>query len=124
MGCDSGKAQLGPVDVKKLQRIARLLKRNSQLRVRIEAYTDNGGANAHNEEPLERLANAVSCDLIERGGDAGRIQAQIREEDSPVGCVETAKVRQLHHRVQILFSDAEGQFNPATQRSPNGSSRA
>ncbi|MGO8856264.1 MAG: OmpA family protein [Steroidobacteraceae bacterium] len=119
----SGKAQLEPTDVDKLERIAALLQVHPYLRVMIEADKDTRSTHAHNEGLSQRLANAVLCDLIESGGDAARIRARVREEDSPVGCLETAKVRQLHRRIQILFSDAEGEFNPATEKSPSGSPR-
>lgn len=119
----SGKAQLEPADDDKLEQIAGLLIVYSHLRVVIEADVDARSTHAHNEGLSQRLANAVLCDLIEGGGDAARIQARVREEDSPVGWVETAKVRQLHRRIRILFSDAEGQFNPATEALPVGRRR-
>jgi len=112
----SGKAQLECADVDKVERIAFLLKVHSRLRIVIAADTHNRSTPAYNDGLLQGLADTVLCNLIECGADAARIRTRVQEENSSVGCVETAKVRQLHGRIQILFSDAEGEFNSAARR--------
>jgi flagellar motor protein MotB len=122
--CTSWKARLESADADKLERVAGLLEAHSRLRVLIEAHSDNLGTGTDREVLSQNLAYAVLRDLIECGSDAGRVRATVRDEPVFRGSGENAKVRELHRRIHIIFSDADGQFNPATDRAFSGSSRA
>lgn len=84
-----------------LKTIGALLKRNPHLLVRIENYIDKRDSGAHLEKVSQMQANAVLRDLTSSGADESQIQAQ--------GQVDTS----TNPRVEIIFSNAEGEFHPA-----------
>lgn len=84
-----------------LQKIADVLKANPHVRVQIENYSEKRGPKRRMEELAQEHAGAVLRNLISKGADEDRIQAQ--------GRVDPA----TKPRVEITFSNAEGEFHPA-----------
>ncbi|MCW7536332.1 OmpA family protein [Aquabacterium sp. A7-Y] len=109
---DVGQATLKPGAERTLERVAELLKQHPERRLLIEGYTDSTGSETTNLELSRQRAEAVQRVLTARGVGAERIEVQPRGEAYPVANNETAAGRQLNRRVELLFSDEQGQIEP------------
>lgn len=107
---DTAQANLKPGAALTLNRLAKFLNENSQTRVLIEGHTDSRGATEYNEDLSRRRAAAVADALEIRGVPAQRYNVVGRGEALPVANNETPEGRQRNRRVEIVFSDASGQF--------------
>lgn len=93
-----------------LDRVAAFMKEHSSVEVRIEGHTDSQGSDSYNDALSERRAAAVAHALSSRGVDPSRIQAVGRGKALPVATNDTQAGRQQNRRVEIIFSDLQGQF--------------
>ncbi len=84
-----------------LEQMHGFLSRNPEVRVKIIGHTDNVGSDAFNQKLSEGRANAVRDDLIERGIDPSRIEAEGRGEKQPVDTNDTEEGRQNNRRVEV-----------------------
>ena len=84
-----------------LQALYMYLARNPQVRIRIIGHTDNVGKAAANQKLSDGRAHEVMKDLIERGIDPERIQAEGRGESQPIDTNDTEEGRQNNRRVEI-----------------------
>ena len=84
-----------------LQDLYMYLARNPKVHIRIVGHTDNVGKDAANQKLSEGRANEVMKDLIERGIDPERIQAEGRGESQPIDTNDTEVGRQNNRRVEI-----------------------
>lgn len=82
-------------------KIAELLKANLQLRILIEDYGNTRRSKTHAQEVSQMHADAVLRELTSNGVDPAKIQAQGRVGDPH------------NPRVEIIFSNAAGDFRPA-----------
>lgn len=105
---DSGRAELQPGAMLTLDRLAEVLRNNPERRVQIEGFTDSQGGDAYNLDLASRRAAAVRSALVSRGVSIDRIEALAYGEAYPVATNDTAAGRQLNRRVEIVFSDAQG----------------
>lgn len=93
-----------------VSRLAQFLQSHPDIKVRIEGHTDSTGSDAYNQTLSERRAEAVALALQGRGVAVQRIQAIGRGKSAPVAGNDTAAGRQQNRRVEVIFSDAQGQF--------------
>jgi outer membrane protein OmpA-like peptidoglycan-associated protein len=93
-----------------VSRLAQFLQNHPDIKVRIEGHTDSTGGDAYNQSLSERRAEAVALALEARGITVQRIQAIGRGKSAPVAGNDTAAGRQQNRRVEIIFSDTQGQF--------------
>ena len=77
------------------------LARNPKVQIKIIGHTDNVGKDAANQKLSEGRANAVLKELIERGIDKARIEAEGRGESQPIDTNDTEEGRQNNRRVEI-----------------------
>jgi outer membrane protein OmpA-like peptidoglycan-associated protein len=77
------------------------LARNPKVRIKIIGHTDNVGKDAANQKLSDGRANEVMKDLIERGIDPTRMEAEGRGETQPIDTNETEEGRQNNRRVEI-----------------------
>lgn len=77
------------------------LERNPEIRIKIMGYTDNVGKDAANQRLSEGRAQAVREDLIKRGIDASRIEAEGYGETRPIDTNDTEEGRQNNRRVEV-----------------------
>jgi len=77
------------------------LARNPKVRIKIIGHTDNVGKDEANQKLSDGRANAVMKDLIERGIDPTRLQAEGRGESQPIDTNDTDEGRQNNRRVEI-----------------------
>ena len=104
-------ARLKPEGIRMVQRLSQVLQENPQQKVLIEGYTDSTGSRAHNQQLSERRAGAVSSALQLDGIASTRIIVRGHGEDAPAADNTNAENRQRNRRVEVLFSDLNGNFS-------------
>ncbi len=77
------------------------LARNPQVRIKIIGHTDSVGKDDANQKLSDGRANAVKKDLIERGIEPERLEAEGRGETQPIDTNDTEEGRQNNRRVEI-----------------------
>jgi outer membrane protein OmpA-like peptidoglycan-associated protein len=107
---DTGSDVLKPGADDALNRVAQFLQGQSNVKLRIEGHTDSRGSSSYNEALSQRRADAVYHALVSRGVDSARIQAVGRGMQLPVASNDTAEGRQQNRRVELIFSNQQGQF--------------
>ena len=107
-----GKARLRGGGVRSLERVAGVLKNYPERRVLVEAFTDSQGNEDYNVELSRRRADAVKDQLEALGLPDRRVETRAYGEAFPVADNNTAEGRQQNRRVELVFSDGNGQFNP------------
>jgi outer membrane protein OmpA-like peptidoglycan-associated protein len=107
---DTGQATLKPGANLVLDRLATFMQQNPQTNVRIEGHTDSTGSPDFNQALSQRRADAVAVALENRGLSADRVRTIGRGQDFPVASNSSAAGRQQNRRVEIVFSDPNGQF--------------
>lgn len=106
---DPGQARLRGAAAHIGERLAAVLREHPERRVRIEAATDGAGSPASSPDLSHRRAEAVRQALVERGVAVDRIEVGGRPATAPLAGYAPAAGLQ-NRRVEILFSDARGQF--------------
>jgi len=99
-----------------LDRLAKYMQASPGTKIIVEGHTDNTGSESTNDDLSARRALAVAKGLESRGIAADRIEAVGRGEHYPVASNTTAAGRQQNRRVEVVFSDEKGQFNPSAAR--------
>ena len=77
------------------------LERNPEIRIKIMGHTDNVGKDAANQRLSEGRAEAVREDLIKRGINETRIEAEGYGETRPIDTNDTEEGRQNNRRVEV-----------------------
>lgn len=97
---DFNKAILRKESYLELNRLAKLLSSNPNLKIEISGHTDSIGTAAYNDKLSQKRAEAVVAYLTTKSGaDASRISLKHYGEAAPVSSNSTAKGRQLNRRV-------------------------
>jgi outer membrane protein OmpA-like peptidoglycan-associated protein len=107
---DTGGDTLKPGADELVSRLSQFLQNHPDIKVRIEGHTDSIGSDSYNEALSQRRAQAVASALENRGVPATRLEAVGRGKNAPVAGNDTSAGRQQNRRVEIIFSDAQGQF--------------
>ena len=107
---DTDSDLLKPGADQQIDRVAQFLQGQSSVKLRIEGHTDSTGSSSFNEALSQRRANAVYQALVSDGVDSTRIQAVGRGMQLPVATNDTAAGRQQNRRVELIFSNQQGQF--------------
>jgi outer membrane protein OmpA-like peptidoglycan-associated protein len=102
------RAQLNSGGIRNVQKLADFLAQYPQYKVLVEGYTDSTGSDSHNQELSERRASTVQLALLETGISSDRVQPRGYGESFPVAGNDNAASRQLNRRVEIVFSDENG----------------
>ncbi|MGA3159150.1 MAG: OmpA family protein [Steroidobacteraceae bacterium] len=107
---DSGSSSLKTGADEVIARLSQFLQNHPSIMVRIEGHTDSLGSDSHNETLSLRRAEAVASALQNDGIDSARIEVLGRGRSAPIAGNGTGAGRQLNRRVEIIFSDSQGQF--------------
>ena len=111
---DTGQATLKPGANLVIGRLATFLNSNPQTKIMIEGHTDSRGTDEYNDALSERRARAVADALSVRGVAQDSLRTMGRGKAYPVASNDTPEGRQQNRRVEIIFSDASGQFAQAS----------
>ncbi len=84
-----------------LNKAAEALLANPQIRVEVQAHTDDRGRKAYNQKLSEKRAASVRDYLIAQGVDASRMTAKGYGESQPVADNSTAAGRAKNRRVEL-----------------------
>jgi outer membrane protein OmpA-like peptidoglycan-associated protein len=109
----TGKATLQPGAHLQLDRLASFLKDHPKEKVLIEGSTDSTGSAEYNQKLSGARAQAVAQALQLRGVQEDQYQTIGLGEAYPVASNDTSAGRQQNRRVDIVFSNASGQFSEA-----------
>ena len=85
-----------------LQDLYTLLSDNPKIRIRIIGHTDNVGREKANQILSEGRANSVRDDMISRGIDPSRIEAEGRGMTQPIDTNDTEQGRANNRRVEFV----------------------
>ncbi len=100
----TNKTQILPESEEALQTLYEYLtdEQNVGRRIRIVGHTDNVGKDAANQRLSEGRANAIRNELINRGIEPARIEAEGKGEKEPVDTNDTEEGRANNRRVEIV----------------------
>ena len=107
---DTGQASLKPGADRSLNRLATFLSGHPDTKIMIEGHTDSRGSDDYNLNLSQRRADAVASALESRGLSADHVQTRGLGKSFPVASNDTPEGRQQNRRVEIVFSDASGNF--------------
>lgn len=85
----------------KLDRVVKVMKTNTNMRIKIHAHTDPLGSNTYNKELSKRRGYTVYTYLLEKGIDSDRIEIATYGEDHPV--VEAESIYENVHNRRVEF---------------------
>ncbi len=97
------KAYLKKESLDIIDRLVKIMKSNSQLKVEVQGYTDSTGSAAHNQKLSERRADAVVAYMIKSGISPERVKAVGFGEKKPVADNKTPSGRRKNRRTEFVF---------------------
>jgi outer membrane protein OmpA-like peptidoglycan-associated protein len=107
---DAGHSDLNISATRSVLKMVQFLQLNPRRIVRIEGYTDSRGDAQENLELSQARAQAVADVLVDLGVDAKRIELQGHGQSFPVTENASDKGRAQNRRVEVVFSDEQGQL--------------
>ncbi|HEY6456157.1 MAG TPA: OmpA family protein [Steroidobacteraceae bacterium] len=107
---DTGQATLKPGADLVIGRLAAFLIANPQTKIMIEGHTDSRGSDEYNEALSERRAQSVANALSVHGVPQDSYRTMGRGKAYPVASNDSPEGRQQNRRVEIIFSNPDGQF--------------
>jgi len=100
---DTGKTEIKPESKASIDEIAKLLKKNTGLKLLIVGHTDNQGSFDYNMDLSERRAAAVADELVNGHGiDASRLKHHGAGYLSPVASNRSEDGRAKNRRVELV----------------------
>jgi hypothetical protein len=99
-----------PRDTAHFDEIVDILKNSPNLRLQIEAFPANHGSPSHRREVAQAHADSVLRAFTRHGADEARIQAFAA---ATAAAPPAAGKRSNPRQIEIIFSDAEGEFRQA-----------
>lgn len=99
----SGSAEVAKASAADLDRIATVMKKDEDVKIRVEGHTDSIGNGDTNQKLSEARANAVKELLIQRGVKADQLTSQGYGSSRPVADNKTAPGRQQNRRVVAVL---------------------
>ena len=100
---DFDRADIKPESKPQLDEIARLMKTDPALKLRITGHTDNRGAADYNRQLSERRAQAIVTALVrDYGIAADRLSAAGMGADAPVASNDSEEGRAKNRRVELV----------------------
>lgn len=86
-----------------LNRMIKVVKGHSDLRVLVTGHTDSDGSDQYNDELSKRRAQAIIDYFVEHGLKADRLQFDFKGEKAPADSNTTPEGRQRNRRVDFKF---------------------
>lgn len=86
-----------------LDRMIKVVKGHSDLRVKVVGHTDSDGSDSYNDELSKRRAEAIIQYFVEHGLKADRLEFDFKGERNPKSTNTTPEGKQLNRRVDFSF---------------------
>jgi OmpA-OmpF porin, OOP family len=102
---DTGKATLEDASSEQLQNIAAILKAYPKVKIKIGGYTDNTGNELANLKLSQQRAINVMDELVHRGIDKARLEAQGYGQEHPVADNATEEGRAKNRRISLRVTE-------------------
>jgi outer membrane protein OmpA-like peptidoglycan-associated protein len=99
---ETGKSAITDDSAKQLGEVAKLLKDNADLKLRVEGHTDNVGKSKENLELSKKRAAAVKDWLTKNGVEAGRLTTDGFGDKKPVADNSSEEGRAKNRRVELV----------------------
>jgi len=106
----TNKTAMSSGGARSLDKLTQFMHDNPKRNVMVEGYTDSSGGTEYNQGLSSRRADAVQSALISDGINPQRIATKGYGEGYPVASNDTRSGRQQNRRVEIVISDANGDF--------------
>lgn len=107
---DPDQSELKPSANRTVLKVVQFLQLNPRRTVRIEGYTDNRGKPQDNLQLSRSRAQAVADVLVDLGVEPRRLQVQGYGDSFAVAENASEMGRSQNRRVEIVFSDEQGQL--------------
>lgn len=101
----TGRSDLKPGGISKLDRLTAFLAQAPDRSVRIEGHTDNRGGQDLNQALSQRRADSVATYLTGHGIESARVTAVGEGYSSPIADNKTEAGRQANRRVEVIISN-------------------
>lgn len=98
---DTGKADLKPVAIKNMTKMASIMKKYPENVLTVKGFTDNTGSDQFNLALSERRAAAVRAELVRGGVPDSTIKIVGMGESNPVADNSSPELRAQNRRVEI-----------------------
>lgn len=103
---DTGKASLKAASFPKLNEVARILRRNTCVKIQLDGHTDNTGKTALNRRLSQDRVDSVKAYLVKQGVNGSQIEAKGWGETKPIDSNKTKSGRQKNRRVEVTVDDS------------------
>lgn len=113
---DTARSELKPGAMATVERLADFMRERPNYQLLVEGHTDSRGEEQYNLTLSEKRADAVRSALVSRGIAGERVRVKALGESYPVADNESAAGRQQNRRVEVVFSDENGQFSGKAER--------
>jgi outer membrane protein OmpA-like peptidoglycan-associated protein len=100
---DFDKFEIRPEHYAFLDRMIKVVKGHSDLRVQVIGHTDSKGSDAYNDVLSKQRAKAIVDYFVKRGLSADRLVFDFKGEKEPIDSNETPDGRQRNRRVDFSF---------------------
>jgi outer membrane protein OmpA-like peptidoglycan-associated protein len=99
---DTGSSKLRPESEAVLDDMAATLKKNPNMHMTVDGYTDNVGNPDSNMKLSQSRANSVMADMVHKGISPDRLTAEGHGEENPLDDNSTAAGRAHNRRVTVV----------------------
>lgn len=86
-----------------LNRLIKVVKGHSDLRVQVTGHTDSDGTHGYNDQLSKRRAQAIITYFKDHGLSEDRLRFQYKGENNPIDTNKTSQGRQRNRRVDFEF---------------------
>lgn len=98
---DFNKASLRENSIAELNRLVKMMEKNTSLKIQISGHTDSVGSDSYNQDLSERRASSVVKYLIASGIEARRLKYKGYGESQPISDNSTEEGRQMNRRTEF-----------------------
>lgn len=99
---ETGKADLKPESMTEINRIAKLMNEQSDLKFEVQGHCDNQGSDKVNDPLSQKRAEAIVAALVKQGINASRLTAVGKGSHSPIADNSTDEGRAKNRRVEFV----------------------
>ena len=99
---DVGKSTIKPESMGEINRIAKLMQENADVKFSVEGHTDNTGNAASNQTLSEARSKAVMDKLVELGISKDRLKSAGKGQTAPIADNSTDEGRAKNRRVEFV----------------------